>query len=168
MLEDERNHHPWLKFISIVIATFLGAFLAFYFVVDITFNRITSTDYQIKKMEKMMRKQEKRFHKFEDKLMENPFEPKMAPMLINSEKRANDYIITVDLKPLGGNEKNLDVKLDNNVVTISGEMDKKERHGEKMINFSQAFYLDENLLPEKMTKEKKGNQYIITIPFEED
>ena len=37
-----------------------------------------------------------------------------------------------------------------------------------MINFSQAFYLDENLLPEKMTKEKKGNQYIITIPFEED
>lgn len=166
MLEEERRH-PVLKFLGIVLATFIGAYLAFYFVADTTFNRMTSPEYQMKRMEKMMKRQEKRMHRFEDKIMENPFEPIAAPMLVNLAKESDEYKIIVDLKPLGGDEKNVNVKLDNNIVTVSGEMEKNVRGGERIMNFSQSFYLDEALQADKITKEKKGSKYIITIPFEE-
>ena len=52
MSEEERNHHPIWKFLGIVLATFIGAYLAFYFVVDTTFNRMTNPEYQMRKMEK--------------------------------------------------------------------------------------------------------------------
>ena len=99
--------------------------------------------------------------------MDNPFEPKMAPMLVNLVKEPNEYKIVVDLKPLGGDEKNINVKYDNKLITVSGEMEKTTKHEEKIMNFSQSYYLDEDVNIDKMTKEKKGNNYIITIPFEE-
>ncbi len=168
MLEEEKHNHHWLKVIGVILATFLGAFLAFYFAVDLTFNRMMNPDYQIKKMEKMMKHQEKRMHKFEDRVMQdNPFEPRMAPMLVNLVKESDEYKVIVDLKPLGGNEKNVNVKLNENIVTVSGEVEKNDRHGEKIMNFSQSFYLDEKLNADKMTKVRKGDKYIITIPFEE-
>ena len=120
-------------------------------------------EYQIKKLEKTMNKIEK----FDDKMMENPFVPKMSPMLVNLVKEANEYKVVVDLKPLGDDEKNVSVNLNNNIITLSGDMQKKELRGEKIMNFSQSFYLDEQHLLNKISKEKKGNKYIITIPFED-
>ena len=168
MLEEERSHHPVWKFLGIVLATFIGAYLAFYFVVDTTFNRMTSPEYQMKRMERMMRHQERKIHKFEDRMLQqNPFDPAVAPMLVNLVKESDEYKIVVDLKPLDGNEENVNVNLDNNMVTVSGRVEKNGRRGERIMNFSQAFYLDEKLEADKITKEKKGNKYIITIPFEE-
>ena len=158
----EENKHHLLKVIGVILATFLGAFLAFYLAVDLTLNRMLNPEYQIKKLEKTMHKIEK----FDDKMMENPFVPKMSPMLVNLVKEASEYKIIVDLKPLGDDEKNVDVSLKDNVITVSGDMQQKELRGEKIMNFSQAFYLDEKLISNKISKEKKGNKYIITIPFE--
>lgn len=159
----EENKHHLLKVIGVIIATFLGAFLAFYFAVDLTLNRMFNPEYQIRKMEKTMNN----IQKFDEKMMESPFVPKMSPMLVNLVKEPNEYKVIVDLKSLGDDEKNVDVKLDNNMVTISGDMQKKEVRGEKIMNFSQSFYLDEKLIPNKIIKERKGNKYIVTIPFEE-
>ncbi len=158
----EENKHHLLKVVGVILATFLGAFLAFYLAVDLTLNRMLNPEYQIKKLEKTMHKIEK----FDDKMMENPFVPKMSPMLVNLVKEASEYKIIVDLKPLGDDEKNVDVSLKDNVITVSGDMQQKELRGEKIMNFSQAFYLDEKLISNKISKEKKGNKYIITIPFE--
>lgn len=158
----EENKHHLLKVIGVIIATFLGAFLAFYLAVDLTLNRMFNPEYQIRKIEKSMNN----IQKFDEKMMENPFVPKMSPMLVNLVKEANEYKVIIDLKPLGDDDKNVDVKLDNNIVTVSGDMEKRELGGEKLINFSQSFYLDEKLLPNKIVKEKKGNKYIVTIPFE--
>lgn len=158
----EENKHHLLKVIGVIIATFLGAFLAFYLAVDLTLNRMFNPEYQIRKIEKSMNN----IQKFDEKMMENPFVPKMSPMLVNLVKEANEYKVIIDLKPLGNDDKNVDVKLDNNIVTVSGDMEKKELGGEKLMNFSQSFYLDEKLLPNKIVKEKKGNKYIVTIPFE--
>ncbi len=158
----EENKHHLLKVIGVIIATFLGAFLAFYLAVDLTLNRMFNPEYQIRKIEKSMNN----IQKFDEKMMENPFVPKMSPMLVNLVKEANEYKVIIDLKPLGDDDKNVDVKLDNNIVTVSGDMEKKELGGEKLMNFSQSFYLDEKLLPNKIVKEKKGNKYIVTIPFE--
>lgn len=159
----EENKHHLLKVIGVIIATFLGAFLAFYLAVDLTLNRMFNPEYQIRKMEKTMNN----IQKFDEKMMESPFVPKMSPMLVNLVKEPNEYKIIVDLKSLGDDEKNVDVKLDNNIVTISGDMQKKELRGEKIMNFSQSFYLDEKLIPNKIVKERKGNKYIVTIPFED-
>lgn len=159
----EENKHHLLKVIGVIIATFLGAFLAFYFAVDLTLNRMFNPEYQIRKMEKTMNN----IQKFDEKMMESPFVPKMLPMLVNLVKEPNEYKVIVDLKSLGDDEKNVDVKLDNNMVTISGDMQKKELKGEKIMNFSQSFYLDEKLIPNKIVKERKGNKYIVTIPFED-
>ena len=158
----EENKHHLLKVVGVILATFLGAFLAFYLAVDLTLNRMLNPEYQIKKLEKTMHKIEK----FDDKMMENPFVPKMSPMLVNLVKEASEYKIIVDLKPLGDDEKNVDVSLKDNVITVSGDMQQKELRGEKIMNFSEAFYLDEKLISNKISKEKKGNKYIITIPFE--
>ena len=159
----EENKHHLLKVIGVIIATFLGAFLAFYLAVDLTLNRMFNPEYQIRKMEKTMNN----IQKFDEKMMESPFVPKMSPMLVNLVKEPNEYKVIVDLKSLGDDEKNVDVKLDNNMVTISGDMQKKELKGEKIMNFSQSFYLDEKLIPNKIIKERKGNKYIVTIPFED-
>ena len=159
----EENKHHLLKVIGVIIATFLGAFLAFYLAVDLTLNRMFNPEYQIRKMEKTMNNMQK----FDEKMMESPFVPKMLPMLVNLVKEPNEYKVIVDLKSLGDDEKNVDVKLDNNMVTISGDMQKKEVRGEKIMNFSQSFYLDEKLIPNKIIKERKGNKYIVTIPFED-
>ena len=159
----EENKHHLLKVIGVIIATFLGAFLAFYLAVDLTLNRMFNPEYQIRKMEKTMNNMQK----FDEKMMESPFVPKMSPMLVNLVKEPNEYKVIVDLKSLGDDEKNVDVKLDNNMVTISGDMQKKEVRGEKIMNFSQSFYLDEKLIPNKIVKERKGNKYIVTIPFED-
>ena len=159
----EENKHHLLKVIGVIIATFLGAFLAFYLAVDLTLNRMFNPEYQIRKMEKTMNNMQK----FDEKMMESPFVPKMSPMLVNLVKEPNEYKVIVDLKSLGDDEKNVDVKLDNNMVTISGDMQKKELKGEKIMNFSQSFYLDEKLIPNKIIKERKGNKYIVTIPFED-
>ena len=159
----EENKHHLLKVIGVIIATFLGAFLAFYFAVDLTLNRMFNPEYQIRKMERTMNN----IQKFDEKMMESPFVPKMSPMLVNLVKEPNEYKVIVDLKSLGDDEKNVDVKLDNNIVTISGDMQKKELKGEKIMNFSQSFYLDEKLIPNKIIKERKGNKYIVTIPFED-
>ena len=159
----EENKHHLLKVIGVIIATFLGAFLAFYLAVDLTLNRMFNPEYQIRKMEKTMNN----IQKFDEKMMESPFVPKMLPMLVNLVKEPNEYKVIVDLKSLGDDEKNVDVKLDNNMVTISGDMQKKELKGEKIMNFSQSFYLDEKLIPNKIVKERKGNKYIVTIPFED-
>ena len=159
----EENKHHLLKVVGVIIATFLGAFLAFYLAVDLTLNRMLNPEYQIKKLEKTMHKIEK----FDDKMMENPFVPRMSPMLVNLVKEASEYKVLVDLKPLGDDEKNVDVSLKDNVITISGDMQQKELRGERIMNFSQSFYLDEELITNKISKERKGNKYIITIPFEE-
>ena len=159
----EENKHHLLKVVGVIIATFLGTFLAFYLAVDLTLNRMLNPEYQIKKLEKTMHKIEK----FDDKMMENPFVPRMSPMLVNLVKEASEYKVIVDLKPLGDDEKNVDVSLKDNVITISGDMQQKELRGERIMNFSQSFYLDEELITNKISKERKGNKYIITIPFEE-
>ena len=58
-------------------------------------------------------------------------------IIIPASRTPSMTAIIVDLKSLGDDEKNVDVKLDNNMVTISGDMQKKELRGEKIMNFSQ-------------------------------
>ena len=166
MLEDESKKHHWLKIGAIILVSFIVAFLAFYIAMEMMFRKIADPMYSAKRVEKFIQQQEKDFRKLES-MSENPFEPKMRPMLVNLVKENNEYKVIVDLKPLEGNEKGIDVNIKDNVISITGELDNKTMRGEKIISFAQAYYLDEKLETDKIIKEKKGDKYIITIPFED-
>ena len=116
----------------------------------------------------MLEKQAYDFDKYMLRKMENPFEPKMRPMMVNLVKEANEYKVIVDLTQLDGDEKAVNVDIKDDELTVKGQFDKKIRGSEKIINFTQTYYLDEKLEENKITKEKKGNKYIITIPFKSD
>lgn len=165
-MEENLKHH-WLKFASIALLTFITAFLAFYIVMEIMVRRITSPSYDMQRIERSMQKDMRSLENFEAKIMDNPFEPKMRPMLVNLVKEGGEYRIIVDLNPFDGDEKGINVNLENKVLTVSGELDKKFHGNEKIIKFNQAYYLDDDLILDKMTKEKKANKYIITIPYED-
>ncbi len=162
----QRGEH-WFKTFAIILAVFIGSFLAFYFISDMRMNRLMSPEYQMRKMEKLIKQEQRDLRRIEEGFGDNPFVPKMAPMLVNLVKETGEYKVIVDLKPIGGSEKNINVKLTDNVVTVSGEIEKQARQREEIIDFSQSYYLDEKVSADKMTKERKGNKYIITIPFEE-
>lgn len=164
---EEKNGNPWVKFFIIVLITFAVAFFAFYVVMEIMLNRMADPVYNAKRIERVIKHQQKDLRKFESRIMsENPFEPKMRPMLVNLIKEPSEYKIIIDLKPLDNNENLVNINMDNNILTVSGEMDKKSFSGEKIIRFSQTYSLDEDLEEDKITKEKKNDKYIITIPFE--
>ncbi len=162
---DETTKHHWLRIGAIALMTFLAAFLAFYIVMEIMINKITSPTYQAKKIEKMLEKQERNFNRFNEQNMNNPFEPKMRPMIVNLVKEPNEYKVIIDLSALDGNEEAINISIEGEELTVTGEMDKKIRGTEKIIKFTQTYYLDESLEENKMIKEKKGDKYIVTIPF---
>ncbi len=159
------QHKKWLKILGIIILGFVMIFAAFYLAIAVALHQMLDPVYNSKKIEKLIKQQEKNFEKFEYDLGEHPFLPKTRPMLVNLVKENDEYKIIVDLKPLDGNENRVNVKIKDNIISVNGELDRQTHRGEEILNFSQAYYLDENLQTDKMTKEKKGDKYIITIPF---
>ena len=166
-MEEEKKRNIY-RLLSIAILGIFALFMAFYFAMELILHKITSPEYTIKHVERIIKSQEREMRKAEKLLLtENPFEPKMRPMLVNLIKENQEYKAIVDLKPFDGNNEGIDVAVDKKTLTISGKFDKRILDSEKIINFSQSYYLDEDLLVDKITKEKKGDKYIITIPFED-
>lgn len=164
---EENTNKKWLKILGIVILGFVMLFGAFYIAVSIALHQMLDPVYNARQIEKIIKQKEKNFEQFELELEKNPFLPTTRPMLVNLVKESEEYRIIVDLKPLEGNENGVNVKIKDNVISINGELDKQTHHGEEILNFSQSYYLDEKLITDKMTKEKKGDKYIITIPFKD-
>ena len=165
-MEEEKKRNL-LKILGIITITFIAAFLAFYAAILITFNKMSNPNREMKNIEKFVEMYNKDFQKIEDKLSEHPFVPKSRPMLVNLVKENNEYNIIIDLKQLQGNTQGIDVKISNNIVTVYGEINNETLRGEEMLNFSQSYYLDEDLDTGKISKEKRGEKYIITIPFKD-
>lgn len=166
MIEESTKHH-WLRIGAIALITFIVAFLAFYIVMQIMINRLADPMYNIRKFEQSVAKQEQKILQNEEKLMDNPFEPRMRPMIVNLVRENNKYQVIIDLKPLDGDENGVNIDINENVLTVTGELEKEFHDNEKIIKFSQTYYLDEKLDIENMTKEKKGNKLIVTIPIED-
>ncbi len=164
---EENSTHNWRKILAIGLISFIASFLAFYIVMEIMVRRVNDPIRDFKHVERMIQHQQRDFRHAEERLMENPFVPKMRPMIVNLVKESGEYKVIIDLTPLEGDENSVAVNVDGKVVTITGELDKKIRGNERIINFAQSYYLDEKLLTDKIIKEKKGNKYIVTIPYED-
>ena len=165
MLEESKKHH-WLRIAAIVLMTFIVSFLAFYLVMELMINKISDPLYSMKRIERVVQNQERKFQASEEKLMESPFEPRTRPMLVNLVNENDSYKVIVDLTQFE-DEEALNVDIKDNELTVKGEFDKNMRGTEKIINFMQTYYLDEKLDEENISRERKGNKYIITIPFKD-
>lgn len=165
---DYKNEHHIYKLIGIAILGVFTLFLTFYFAIEFFLHKITSPEHTITQMEKIFKSQERQFDKAEKLMLaENPFEPKLRPMLVNLIKENTEYKVIIDLKPLDGNTDGIDVNINKNTLTIKGDFDQKSLGNERIIHFTQSYYLDEKLETDNITKERKGERFIITIPFED-
>ncbi len=164
---EENKYQKWLKILAIAIVGFIMVFAAFYIAVTVALHQLLDPVYNSKHIDKIIKQQERNFEQFERELSEHPFLPKTRPMLVNLVKENDEYKIIVDLKPLEGNENDVNVKIKDNIISIEGSLEKQTGRGEKILNFSQSYYLDEKLLTDKIAKEKSGDKYIITIPFKD-
>lgn len=161
---NEESRDLWLKIGVVALITFLVSYFAFCIALKHHAKKMQSSFFPAERMEKFIEKQERDFDKYMINTMENPFIPKMRPMFVNLVKETNEYKVIVDLTQIE-DEKALNIDIKENELTVKGEFDKKMRGTEKIISFTQTYYLDEKLDEDNITKEKKGNKYIITIPF---
>lgn len=162
----EETKEQWIRIGIIALITFVVSYLAFFIAIKHHLRELNNPYYQVQNLEKIIEKQERDFKHFTEKDMYNPFEPKIRPMIVNLVKEPNEYKVIIDLAQLNGNESAIDVLVNNDELTIKGGMDKKTRGSEKIINFTQTYYLDEKINQNNIKKERKGEKYIISIPFE--
>ncbi len=167
LVMDEEKKIMWIRIIAIIAISFIAAYLAFYFALASMVHKMTDPMYNAKRIEKIVKQQERKMQRLESDFSENPFEPKMRPMIVNLVRENNEYQVIVDLKPLNGDVDGVNVNYEDGVLSVSGEADENIRGTEKIISFAQSYYLDEKLDISKMKKEKKGNKCIITIPLAE-
>lgn len=191
------EEHCWKKCLAMVCASFLGGFLAFYFVADQIMHK-----HQIQMLippphhfeKRMFDDIEKMHHKFQrdmDRMYKDDmdafkeafkinknFERKMfadfgMPMFmmdtvkIKTEFNDNIYNVIVCLKPFQGDESKVNYNVKGRKLTVFGKSQIKEKDYENDISFSQDFILPENADISKVSKTKDGNKLIISVPMKE-
>ena len=180
MSEYEMNEHHgkcgknrgW-KYAGIILATFLGSFLAFYFAVNSTLARFICPAYGMNNIQKIDREFARDFKEF-DKDMNKSFNKINTRNVMFQHKSALEYIKTpdaykfiVDLTPFQGNADAINVDVDGSVITISGESSSNKNNVETFTKMSQTYTLGAGAKPDKLSKKKVDNKYIITVPIED-
>ena len=87
--------------------------------------------------------------------------------IVNIEENNDNYKITIDLKQFHDDEKNVMVDVKPNYVKISGKASVKTEKEQSSFSYFQEIPLTKKIELEDIKKEKIGNNYIITIPFED-
>lgn len=165
--------HRGLKYTGIILATFIGSFLAFYFVANMAMNRFICPAYGMDSFQKMDREIMHDFREF-DKEMNRINDKFRTHNVIFQHKSALEYIKTpdaykfvVDLTPFQGNADAVNVDIEGSVITISGEASTNKNNVETFTKMSQTYTLGAGAKPEKLSKKKVDNKYIITVPIED-
>jgi len=171
---EENKKHCILRYLGVVFATLLGAFLAFYFAVHTTIDRFTNPYYAMNRMDKMMMKENKEFSQMNDKFFDEnipPFAGAHKPFhhheIISFLRTPESYKFIVDLKPFRGNANAIRVEAKGSQITISGETSSNRKNEEYFTQMSQTYLLDNDANMGKLSKKKVHDKYIITIPIED-
>ena len=165
--ENNKQHHYFKHGLITFLAALLGGFLAFYVVIDITLARMLDPVRGMKRAEKMMERQLRDMQKFDNDIFA-PIPMALHHSIITMVREDNNYKFIIDLKQLDNKESNVSVNINSDTVTIKGEAEKTNNKKTSTINFSQTFSLGIPLDKSKITKERKGDKYIITIPIEKN
>lgn len=159
--------HPVLKHVLTGLLVFLGAFAAFYVVTDWHYKRMLDPFVQMRKVDKMMMKEQQQARKMIEKQAQKDFNfEKRTERFIRAEKDGDNYKIIIDLKPFDNDEKNVEVTTDGNVLTVTAA-GAVNRHGhEHILKVAQSYSFNDDVDLSKITKIREGNEYIIFVPAE--
>lgn len=172
-MENQENNkcskkEKYLKFFLIFIGTIIGAFLAFYFAVDMTFKIMLSPEYHMRRADKMIEQMDKQFSRDMRRMDKDIMvigREMPNPVAISEED--GGYKVVINLKPFGNTAKNIDVNVENgNLLKINASKDVKKGDKENMMNMQQAFLLENNVDFNKMTKDEEKGKLVINLPYE--
>ena len=161
----------WVKFALLILALFLGSYLATYFIIDQTrhsyyINPMRENEYMNKYYDEAL--WDKDFKRDFDEI-----DSKMSPkrhlfnhhQIVETFKTNNAIKLVIDLKPFGNKIENVKVNIEDNKISVQGQNDKKLVEGEKEFFYSQTFTINDKINKDEVTKKKIGHKYIITIPL---
>ena len=172
-MENQKNNkcskkEKCLKFFLIFIGTIIGAFLAFYFAVDMTFKIMLSPEYHMRRADKMIEQMDKQFSRDMRRMDKDIMvigREMPNPVAISEED--DEYKVVINLKPFGNTAKNIDVNVENgNLLKINASKDVKKGDKENMMSMQQAFLLENNVDFNKMTKDEEKGKLVINLPYE--
>ncbi len=178
------ENHCWKKCLAMIIAAFIGGFLAFYFVADQMMYRYNHYYFNPKKFEKRLFDDMERSYKHDlksfEKIMKKYNMPKMKTndlnmpffmmdsVKIKTELEDNNFEIIIDLKPFQYDENKVNYNIKGRKLTVFGQSMVKDSDMEQDISFSQDFILPINADIENIQKIKDGKKLIIQIPLKEE
>lgn len=165
---NEHKKHCLLKYLGLVLATILGAFLAFYFVLNTTINHFMSPYYAMNQMDKMIERENNEFMKDDIPIFELNKEQYKHHEIITLMRTPEAYKFIIDLKPFHGNVNAINIETKNGQITINGEVSTNKKHEKSLAKISQTYLLENGANYNKISKKKIDNNYIITVPIEDD
>lgn len=165
---NEHKTHCLLKYLGLVLATILGAFLAFYFVLNTTINHLMSPYYTMNQMDKMIERENNEFMKDDIPIFGLNKEQYKHHEIITLMRTPEAYKFIIDLKPFHGNVNAINIETKNGQITINGEISTNKKHEKSLAKISQTYLLENGANYNKISKKKIDNNYIITVPIEDD
>ena len=161
----------WVKFALLILALFLGSYLATYFIIDQTrhsyyINPMRENEYMNKYYdEALWDKDFKRDFDEIDSKMNHKKHLFKHHQIVETFNTNNAIKLIIDLRPFGNKIENVKVNIDDNKISVSGQNDKKLVEGEKEFFYSQSFTINDKIKKDEITNKKIGHKYIITIPL---
>ena len=165
------ENHSILKAIACGILIFLGAFCAFYTVADWHFKRMMHMAMMPPTplaVDKMIKNDMKNFDKELKRNEDFIFKQRNNVNVIHLEQNDDNYKVIIDLRAFDNNDKNVQVTVNGNILTIAGRTIKQSKNHEQISEFQQNYMFGENVRLSDLEKKTEGNYYIIKIPIDEN
>lgn len=164
----EFERHPILKHLLYGLMALIGAFLAFYVVTDWYFKAMLNPVNQMKRMDRAIERRDREMEKAFKKAFHGTERlQERANHIIKLEQDDDEYKVLVDLVPLNDSEKNVEVKTNGNLLTVKAAGIHGFGDRKSLVEFTQSYMFGDNVDLSKLTKERKDDTYVITIPIED-
>ena len=162
------ERHPILKHLLYGLMALIGAFLAFYVVTDWYFKAMLNPVNQMKRMDRAIERRDREMEKAFKKAFHGTERlQERANHIIKLEQDDDEYKVLVDLVPLNDSEKNVEVKTNGNLLTVKAAGIHGFGDRKSLVEFTQSYMFGDNVDLSKLTKERKGDTYVITVPIED-
>ncbi len=160
------ERHPILKHLLYGLLALLGAFLAFYVVTDWYFKSVLDPVNQMRRMDKAIEKRDREIERSFKKAFNGTQKmQERANRIIRLEQTDEEYKVIVDLIPLNENERNVEVKTNGDILTVKAAGIHGIGDRKSIMEFIQSYKFNDDVDLGKMTKKRKGDDYVITIPI---
>lgn len=169
------GNNKTLKFFAICLSAFLGGFLAVFAVSGIMMLTDQNQTPHYRPMPPVMPinlTDEKFFDNINDDFElpdeKPPIPPQHKPKhIVNVEETPNSYKVYINLRKFNNDEKNINVNVKPHSIKVSGNATVNNKNEQSSFSYSQELTLSRKVDIEKVSKEKIGNRYVITLPIKE-